>query len=151
MNDELTTFIDRATKSRNRNEQIFNWHVKAGQAGIPLPYDYDDTYTSINVYDYENEDNKWEINVEKTLDMIAKVVQFATDNGYEVTKSYNYNFDVCIIVNDDVEVHYTAQRESVCTKKVVGTKVIPAKVTEERIEEEIEWECEKIAFLAREV
>lgn len=151
MNSELAEFIDRAAKTRARNEQIFNWHVKAADAGLPLPYDYDDTYVSANVYDTDNPDNRWEINVEKTIDALAKIVQYATDQGLSVTKSYNYNFDVRIELNEDVEVHYTAERESVCVKKVVGTKVIPAKVTEERIEEEIEWDCQPISFLAREV
>lgn len=151
MDNDLEYFIDRATKTRQRNEQIFNWHIKAADAGLPLPYDYDDTYISANVYDTDNEDSKWEINVEKTLDLLAKIVQYATEQGLAVTKSYDYNFDVRIELNDDVEIHYTAQREAVCVKKVVGTKIVPAKVTEEREEEIIEWECEKIAFLSREV
>ena len=80
MNPELSRFIDRATERRQHSEEIFNWHVKAAHAGLPIPYDHTDTYVSANVYD--TIDDKYDVDVEATLDKLALIVQYATDQGF---------------------------------------------------------------------
>jgi hypothetical protein len=40
-----------------------------------------------------------------------------------------------------VKLRYAFYRDKVCTRRVVGTRVIPAQEIPERIEEIVEWDC----------
>jgi hypothetical protein len=146
MSDEIKDYIERADKKRQEQDEIEKWHLRIhAEAGIKLPYFPFDTYVSANVYN----DETYELDVDATLDNLARIVQYGTDNAISVEKDYGHSFQVRVKIADRVTINYNAERDAVCTKKVVGTKVIPAQP--ERVEDEVEWECEKIAFLARQV
>jgi hypothetical protein len=57
--------------------------------------------------------------------------------------SKSYTDDLLKIHRDfgPITLEYVFFRDQVCTKRVVGTKVIPAKLIPERIEEIVEWDC----------
>ena len=173
----LDEFTATAKEDRARYNAICSWHLQAfSSAGIPLPYR--PNATSVNV-DYSNpvyENNRrpeptdddpdnWEYDysttpdTEKTLELLKKIVKFARQCNYEVTKDYDYDFSVEVTIpavtnkdaisyHPEITISYNCDREAVCVKKVVGTKVVPAYTSPERIEEIVEWDCQKIAFTA---
>ena len=167
---QATAKIDRA----NYNA-IVSWHLQAySSAGIPLPYRPNATSITVDFSDPVYPDNRkpepteddpenwvydWsrKIDESKTIEMLSKVTKFARQCGYKVEKDYDYDFSIIVTIpavanekslayHPEITISYNCDREAVCVKKVVGTKVVPAHTTPERIEEVVEWDCQKIAF-----
>lgn len=173
-NEKLEDFQQRVNRDRTRYNKIVAWHLQAfSSAGITLPYTPDSTYISVEfknpVYpDYhkpvptDDDPNAWEYCWDTTLDepqiieVLSKVAKFARSMGYKVEKDYDNNFSLNVTLpgiedsetDKPVTLHYYCDREAVCVKKVIGTKVVPAHTTPERIEEIVEWDCQKIALTA---
>ena len=172
--NKLEEYQARVNKDRATYNAIVGWHLTAfSAAGLKLPYTPDTTYISVDFSTPVYPDNKkpvevtedntrgWEydwstnLDTEAILDYLKKVVKFARKQGYAVEKDYSHNFTVQVTIpaderkgHKDIVLRYYCDRETVCTKKVVGTKVVPAAVIPERIEEIVEWDCEKIALTA---
>jgi len=133
-----------------RDEAVALWHVQAHtEAGIDLPWSYNEAWQNMNVYTDEGE-----IDRDATLDRLAAVLAYASRvDGATVTKSYSHDFELSIEVEREGQpkftVRYYGDRESVCTKRVVGIKTVPEKITPAREEEIVEWECEPVSLLAR--
>lgn len=150
----LADFQDRIADQRARFNRAATWHLEALQNGnITPPYRGDETWLNVTEYDYEGtkdtNPNYGKVDVEATQLILAKVIKYATKVGAKVEKRYDtHDFNVEVTATDGFSIHYYASRETVCERKVIGTKVIPAITTAERIEEIVEWECEKVSFLA---
>jgi hypothetical protein len=175
---KLEEYQQRVTRDRKHFDKIVAWHLQAfSSAGIDLPYNVDATYVSVDFNnpvwpDWKkpsevNEDGTpnprgwvycWDKvrDEEKIIKHLSKVAKFARSMGYKVEKNYDHDFSINVTLpgvensdtDKDVTIRYYTDREAVCVKKVVGTKVVPAQTTPERIEEVIEWDCQKIAFTA---
>ena len=176
--EKLEDFQKRVKRDRKRYDKIVAWHLQAfSTAGLNLPYTPDSTYISVDfknpVYeDYKKpvptDDNPdaWEycwdttVDEDKIVEYLSKVAKFARSQGYKVEKDYDSNFSIKVTlpgaaddahdsdIDREVVINYYCDREAVCVKKVVGTKVVPAYTQPERIEEIVEWDCVKIAFTA---
>lgn len=170
----LEDFQARVNKDRATYSTIVAWHLQAhSTAGLKLPYQPDTTYVNVDFTDPVYPDYKKPVevtddnlrgwvynyetvrNTEQILAYLKKVVKFARDSGYKITKDYDRDFTVEVTIpaderkgTKDIVIRYYCDRETVCTKKVVGTKVVPATTYPERIEEIVEWDCEKIALTA---
>jgi hypothetical protein len=161
----LDEFIARNAKQESRHNLVVNWHkalwleVKEDEL---LPYTTSQQYINVSVYHPKLDDDgnvvKWqqgELNVDATLTILAKVAKFARSRGYKVAKKYeSSDFQVEVTLNPDDEyysvVRYYCKRDAVCTARVVGKKSIPAKPAEPpRVEDVIEWECEKFSLMER--
>lgn len=147
----LNEFLARKAEVAARHEAITAWHLAAyADGGIELPYGATETWVDANVWDEEN----WEIDSEKSLDNLAKIARYCADKGVEVEKDYSDSFSLKIEIpvagQRSVTIRYSASREAVCTKKVVGTETIPEKIVPAQTKEIVEWECEPISLLARE-
>jgi hypothetical protein len=153
-NEEMQEYLNRVNEAQMRFINTTNWHMAVHTVtGLDLPFDVDTKYVSVNVYDDE-----YNIDVDATLDMLAKITQYAHSQGKKIEKKYDYEFEVVVTIWEhptneyrNLRIRYTAKREAVCTKKVVGTKEIAEQVIPQHVEEVVEWECEKIAFLSRDV
>jgi hypothetical protein len=86
------------------------------------------------------------------VDQVAtkqKVATYARALG-TAEKNFQYEFELSKRFSKLVKLIVRAERESVCTRKVVGTRIIeaePARVipaTPQKIEDIIEWECKSI-------
>jgi hypothetical protein len=157
---ELNEFLDRKAKRDVRENRIMQWHIKAHVVGgIILPYNADDTYVSLDFHEWDDEARKYNVNVEKSLDNLAKVAKYAAKQGKKVKKSYDSSFNLEVTIYEapedsygeyDITVTYHANREAVCRKVVVGYEDVPEKVTPATRKEIIEWECDPISLLAHE-
>jgi hypothetical protein len=140
VDDRITDYQADLAKARNRFDTITQWHIEAMMAVPELPLPYVDANT---VYcNVEDEDGK--IDVPATKSLLRKVSKFALSKGYEVKKDYSYDFSVKVILKDEyprISVSYSVDRAAVCTKRVVDTKVVPARTIPEKIEEVVEWDC----------
>ena len=147
---DLKDFLARQAKRQATDARVAAWHIQAHvEGGVKLPYDPFDNWINVNVW--STEEGKYEIDAEASLDALAHIVQFASKQpGVTIEKRYgSSDFDLEITLPDDVTIRYYANREAVCTKKVVGYKDIPEKVTPARREEIVEWDCEPVSLLAR--
>jgi len=157
---ELERYFERIRKAEARFTTLVNWHTEVYMAiehTDLLGGSVDSTYVNVAQYEprpeYPNEG--WNdtpvLNVDETLKLMAKITRFARSKGYEVTKDYDSSdFNLRIKLGDEFgyAVTYYCKRDAVCTPKVVGKKVIPAKPAEPpRVEDVIEWECSKISLL----
>lgn len=175
-NEKLEDFQNRVKRDRNRYNKIVAWHLQAfSTAGITLPYTPDTTYISVEfktpVYeDYHKpvevtEDNAkgWEycwdtvLDVPQIIETLKKVAKFARSQGYKVEKDYDNNFSLKVTlpgiedsdIDKEITLNYYCDREAVCVARPTGEfKITPAYTTPERIEEVIEWDCDKIALTA---
>ncbi len=156
MDESLVQYMERVAKEDRKRQAIVNWHIKAHlEGGVELPYTVDTLYCNLNQYSSEA---PYERDAQKSLDALAKVAQYAVKAGKSVEKKYDStDFELRVTIlepQDDYDislvVNYYANRETVCTKKVVGTKVVPAQTIPERVEEIVEWECDPISLLAHE-
>lgn len=150
----LRDFVNRVGDKRERENVYINWHMDAFvEGGIPLPYSVDASYHNVSVHgEYNRETGESPLDVEATLDVLAKCVKFARERDMKVEKNYDSSdFEVCVTLDQEkwIKVRYHAPRDAVCTKRIVGTKVIPAKMIPESIEEVYEWDCEPVSLLAR--
>jgi len=151
-NSDLSEFLSRKAKVDARNELIAGWHLRAhAEGGIKLPYDVHDTWIRLDVYEY-NKDDEYVLNVEKSLDALAVVTQFASKVFGAVEKDYSSSdFELKITLEDGTVIRYEADREAVCTKVVVGYEDVPERVTPAYRKEIVEWECDPVSLLARKV
>jgi len=154
-------FNERVGKERKRYDKIVSFHLNmyvVSDGGVKLPYSGDETYINVNQYEKDEDgyvasyDN---IDTEATLAYLSVVAKAASklqsDGQIEsVEKKYDSDFRLTITISNDphIKVHYTAEREAVCTKKVVGHKVVPAYTSPERVEEVVEWDCQKVSLLS---
>jgi hypothetical protein len=73
----------------------------------------------------------------------AKLVAKILAKGALVEKRHNnYSLDLVRTFGDNIKLIYSINREKFCTKVVTGTKVVPAYVREEHVEETYVWECD---------
>lgn len=146
----LNDFLTRKAELEARANAVASWHIQAYvEGGVPLPWTPAEAYMNVNVYD----ENSGEVDREASLEVLANIAAYCTKQGVAVMKEYDYDFTLRIELEvagqRPVTIEYSADREAVCVKKVVGTKVVPAKTTPERTEEIVEWECEPVSLLAR--
>ena len=147
-------FQEKVAKERKRYDAIVAWNLLAHvDAGIELPYNGDCTYNGVTVQEYDATTGDHIVDEDATVKILAKVIKYARKRGYKVEKNYNHNFEVRITISgrDDpagwIQTTYYAQRESVCTAKVVGQEVVPGYTEPEKVVDKIEWECSKLSFL----
>ena len=58
-----------------------------------------------------------------------------------IEKEYFDNFAYLKRKFGELELQFVLDRDAVCTRKVVGTKVVPEQTLPARIEEIVEWDC----------
>jgi hypothetical protein len=93
--------------------------------------------------EWPNKAPGWEnvIDEDATARELAKIVQTLSPYG-NIRKAYTDTyFELHFDINDKVKLQYYANRQSICKKRVVGTRVIP-----ERTVEDVEWDCTPISF-----
>jgi hypothetical protein len=146
---DLERFMERWNEQLEKLAVISNWHAELHVAtGYELPYHGDRTSIYCNVYEYDDNSNGT-VNEAATLKNIAKVVQFASSKGYDVQKKYDDDdFRATITIAEGIRVSYIANRKVVCTPKVVGKKFHPAVMIPAQAVDVVEWECDKLSFLA---
>jgi hypothetical protein len=152
----LTEFLARVTKRRERENKLIQWHLDAfTDGGVELPGTVDATWIDCTKYEYDAEYNST-INVPATLAFLSAATKYAKSRGCEIKKKYDEtDFEVMVTLPkaEDgsepyaISMRYYARRTAVCERKVVGQKVIPASVIDERIEDVVEWECKPISLL----
>jgi len=157
----LDKYFERVEKQSARFTKIVNWHTNVVQATGDdrlIPNSVDSTYNNVSqMIDAPTEDEPYhqELDVDATLKLMAKVVKYARSLGYEVKKDYDSSdFNVNVKLPKDewetyhMTMNYYCKRDAVCKAVVVGTKVIPARPAEPpRVENVIEWQCEKVSLL----
>lgn len=138
--DPTVKFVLTMWEKQDRDKKKWEFWYSCLEAGLP----YNDYLaTSCDVTQY---DEKYKVDVEATTKVFARIIRWARSQGYAVRKEYESStFDVYITLDDDSEYNFYTNRETMCTKRHVGTKVVPA--VPETVVEEYEWNCEKIAFL----
>lgn len=113
---------------------------------IPLPWSARQSI-NVTVSNYDSTSNTMKIDTEATKKVLARIVQKARQLGYGIEKSYSDDyFHVKVIITEKLEVTYSANRQTVCKRIVVGKKLVP-----ERYEDVVEYDCERIALSAIEV
>jgi hypothetical protein len=139
------------TQCQNELERIIAvqaaW-LDAASHGIEVPYnavrggDYNNVAVYSIVEDEEARTSESVFDEEATRKEFARVVKWARSKKYAVRKDYTYDdFNIYVKISDDLELNFYSTRKAVCTKRVVGTKVIPATTREI-----VEWDCDRIAF-----
>lgn len=149
---DLNDFLSRKARDQARSETIAAWHVNAHvTGGVPLPYTSDDTWLNVNVHEYNDDDGEYGINVEKTLDALGAIADYVMMTpGVEAEKEYDRSdFEINVQIADGITLRYHADREAVCTKKIVGYEDVPEKITPAYKKEIVEWECDPISLVAR--
>ena len=160
LDPKLADFTKRLNDDRQKMETLAGWHMslyeatKDSETPISLPWNADDTFLNANVYDYDSETYKSELNLEKSLAAIALVAKFASNQpNVQVTKKYDdRDFELHISVpsldeTTTYDLNYFCKREAVCTKRVVGTKEVPEQVIPARTEEVVEWDCTPVSLI----
>jgi hypothetical protein len=150
----LVDHLARIQRNRERENKIIQYHIDAYvDGGVELPYQGDATWHNVSKYSYD-EKGDYTLNVNETLTQLSLIAKYAKGVGCAVEKKYDTDdFELKVTLpkqhEDDpsVVVRYYAKRDAVCEKKVIGTKVIPASVTPERIEEIVEWDCKPVSLL----
>jgi hypothetical protein len=138
-------FIERYQQDTSEGAQIFAWHLQAhNEGGLPLPYSPTQTYVNCDVH---LDEKPYGINREATLAMLAKVVDYARRRGADVSKDYQHDFSLRFCIpGTEIELTYEANRETVCTKIVVGTEEVPEYVRPAYTKEIVEWDCEPVSL-----
>jgi hypothetical protein len=146
----------------DKQRLIAKWHVKLYEAtdgAIELPWSPVEDWIFLNVSEFKNvpaptEDNpdkterKYVTDTDASLAKLAAVAKFAAKSSMVqgIEKKYtDGDFKLIVKLGEDNSIRYSVNREAVCTKKVTGTKVIPA--TPEREVEEYEWDCKPVSLL----
>jgi hypothetical protein len=149
-------------KLHDKQRLIAKWHVKLFEAtdgDVELPWNPVDDWVYLTVSEYKDvpaptEDNpdaverKYVTNVDASLAKLSSVAKFAAKSSMVqgIEKKYtDSDFKLIITLDEDTTIRYNVSREAVCTKRVVGTKILPA--TPEREVEEVEWDCKPISLL----
>jgi hypothetical protein len=105
---------------------------------IALPTMYLSEYTNVTKWDWNDDNSKYEPNLEATKDKMRKIAKALGNCKKEFD---NGSLRLVKNINDRIRLTYTANREAYCKKVPTGkTRVIPA--SEERIEEVYEWVCD---------
>jgi hypothetical protein len=148
--NRLDRFLDRWNKKIEREGIIVNWHMELFVAtGVDLPWSSERTSMYVNVYGENDDEGNSVVDEEATLKVIAKVVQFASSKGHGIEKKYDdEDFRAVITLGEGITVSYIANRKVVCTPTVVGQKFIAAVVLPAQTVDIIEWECDKLSFMA---
>jgi hypothetical protein len=162
---EQDEFLARVKKERVKYDTLVAWHLTAHvDAKLSLPWSGDNTYISCSVNKVDDTGNELygEVDEAKTVEYLARVIKYARRRKFNVEKDYSgdqFTVKVKVPMNglrvdadpnqygNYVIVNYYADRNAVCTAKVVGQKVVPAHTTPERVEDVVEWECAKLSFL----
>lgn len=106
-------------------KRVAEWYEE--NPDFPMPSSYGEGVFTVFTYSAED--------FEKWKDELGTVLMEADDYSMRAYKTFG-----------DVQLSVYANRSNVCTKKVIGTKMVTQKVatqwTEKEVEEEItEWEC----------
>jgi hypothetical protein len=150
----MQEYLNRVNEAQQKFVATTNWHIAVHTAtGLALPHDVDAKYVGVNAYDEE-----YNLDVDATLDRLAQITQYAVSQSKKIEKKYDYEFEIRVTIWEhptneykNVVIRYVAKRDAVCTKKIVGTKEVAEQVIPSHVEEIVEWECEKIALLSRDV
>ena len=117
---ELRTFFERPEIREIWNESS------------PSIWSRDDGSLQITHYIYEKEDPK------------AKIIALTKILG-NCKKDYSGSgFYLNHDISPDIHLTIACDRNEVCTRKVIGTKIEPAYTVPERTVEEVEWECHSL-------
>lgn len=160
-NADIRDYHKRAAKKRARQNRISQWHLElyiASEGLIELPHDDNETYVLCTVSHWNPETRKSDIDEKATIAKLSAVTKFALSQGAKVEKKYDHDFSLQLELTEpdpidtdrdlSISFNYYADREAVCTKKVVGHKVVPATSSPARVEEVIEWDCNPVSLLA---
>lgn len=107
---------------------------------VPMRQGFSNITASIRLYLFSYDDETHG-EVKNTLATLARNIK----KHAKVEKKFSdFDFELVIKPREDsrVTLKLTAHRDAVCTKKVVGTKVIPALPS--RVVDVVEWECEPL-------
>lgn len=156
-------FKQKLYKLHDKQRAISKWHIALfawTNGEIGLPYNPTDTWEWITVGKYEhvdrptednpeNQEYEYVVDTDASLRKLSKIAKFATGSSLVdgIEKKYTDDeFKLIITLNDEgAKVTYSVKREVVCTKRVIGTKVIPAR-PEETVDE-VEWDCKPVSLL----
>ena len=149
--DKVEELKEKCQKHLQKTIAIQAIWIDAAAHDIEIPWDAASggNYVNVAVFEEDEETGNPELNEDKTKVEFAKIIKWARSKGYEVEKKYDDDtFNLWIDPKDDLvwKLNFYSTRQVVCTKRVVGTKVVPAKV-----QEIVEWDCEKIAFSAMDI
>lgn len=144
-----TKFILKMWDDQDQIRAKQDFWIDALQAGLPSPLDtWTTTWFSSVAITQRNE--LYQIDEKATVKLFAKIVKWARSKGYSIEKKYDYDFRVCVgnIPGIKDTMDFTAEREVMCKKVFVGTKVIPYQPPQsEKVVDNYDWECEKLSFL----
>lgn len=141
--DEVKELMERYGKS-DKYDALSEWF---SHRNIPTPYGVAE-YINVTVSHYNTTTYKSEIDAQETRKVLARIVQTARKLGHDVTKEYADDYFKVIVTLNPVgcKVTYVANRESMCERKVVGKKYVPATYVDE-----VEYNCERVALTALDV
>lgn len=143
--DEVEEYVRRLTLGKAM-EEIADLIMTPG-IGLPYQASY---YINVTAYHPWKTGVPQAIDVEATRKNLARVVQTARQKGWEVEKKYDDSyFRIVVTTPSGGKLDFNANRESMCERKVVGTKVIPAQ--EARTEDIVEYDCNRISLLSLDV
>lgn len=146
--EKLSKFDERCRKHLAEVITHQDFWREAMKRDIAVPWDaYYGTSHYANMAQYLDEtddEGNYPLDVEETKRQFARVVKWARENGWEITKTYKD--DEFTIRVDGIPhiryMHFYSTRQVVCKKIQTGTKHIEAH--EEPI---FEYQCDKVAFL----
>jgi len=168
--EKLNAFLNKMTKEDN--ERTLQRHYRSkwcvelfdysnGEIALPWSINYgDENITVDEPYRDENGDIDYDagriIDVDATKRKIAFITQFARSKSYAVTKKHTDDqFTVTVTLHQvgdepsykDIKFTYRASRQTVC-KKVTKKMFVEEEIVPAHEEEVVEWECEKVSFMA---
>jgi hypothetical protein len=140
-------YILKCWDQRDKIQVMQEFWISAFEDGILTieAFEYMMTWTStISVTCY---DERYNIDVEATTLAFAKIVKWARSKGYGVTKDYTESSFYIRLTVPGVKgtVDFYADRDIMCTKRHVGTEIIPAQP--EKVVDKYDWDCDKVSFL----
>lgn len=143
-------------KCREHFKALVGWQDfwrDALKEGIEIPYDAHGSvwnrYVNIAQHTLNDETGKYELDVDATQKMFARIIRWARKNGWTVKKGYKddeFTVSVTDIPDPVSNVQFYSTRQVVCERVQVGTKHVEA-----HDEPVYEYLCDKVAFLTVEV
>jgi len=113
---------------------------------LPYPYGLLHTWDAVGVYDWDNPERKYSVNMTKSKAAIKKI---ASSIGSCEKNWTSASLEVIKKFGNDIVLRWSVSREAICRKVPTGNKiVIKAQVIPERVEEEFDWVCDDVALLS---
>jgi hypothetical protein len=117
--------------------ELADFYERPSSIVLPCPRFRDTAYVSVTsewnseTQEYEYDQFATADNLRKIARAAAPVEKFADDYAYGLKRKFGKL----------IELRWQANRKAVCERKQVGTKVVPAYSTPERIEPVYEYNC----------